>query len=118
MGGFTATELWVIGVIVLAVLTLIAVGLWRGRLKSAHVKGMGVTAGIEGHAEAKPLGNQTIQADGLKVSRSSIRMVKSARTSFRKARFTRGSRLEITPDDGYLPRPADPPSPLAGEDRR
>lgn len=118
MGGFTTTELWVIAVVALAVLALIALGLWRGRLKSAHVRGMGVTAGIEGHAEAKPLEDQTIQADGLKVSRSSIRMVKSAKTSFRRTRFSRGSSLEITPDDGFLPRPADPPSPRPGEDRR
>ncbi|MFJ9026397.1 hypothetical protein ACIRPU_41550 [Streptomyces sp. NPDC102259] len=110
----------VIGIIVIIVLGLVVFGLRRGTLKSASVRGMGVTAGVEGHEESKPLKGQTMQTDGLRTKKSSIRMVKSARTSFKRTRLDE-SLIEILPDDGSpLRRPTDPPPPArpAGEDGR
>ncbi|MFB6551934.1 hypothetical protein [Streptomyces sp. NPDC056405] len=105
-------QLVVIAIIVLAVLAVIVLGLRRGSLKSANFQGLGMRAGVEGGQEAKPLTDQTMQTDDFRSKRSRFRMVKGARTSFRRTRF-KHSVVEILPDDGTIPpdrtRPLDPP---------
>lgn len=106
-------QLLVVGIIVLGIVGLIVFGLRRGSLKSANIQGLGMRAGVEGGQEAKPVTNQTMQVDRFKSKRSRFRMVKGAKTSFRRARF-KHSVVEILPDDGTVPpdgtNPADPPT--------
>ncbi|WP_320775785.1 hypothetical protein [Streptomyces sp. CRN 30] len=109
MVDLSPTQLVIIAVIVLGILALIVFGLRRGSLKRADFQGLGVRAGVEGHQEAKPLADQTMQTDGLKSRRSRFRIVKSARTSFRRSSFSR-STVEILPDDGSVPPDRTPPS--------
>lgn len=120
MGGLTNTETMGVCVIAVIALGLIVLGLRRGSLKRASVRALGAHAEVEGHEEAKPLEQQTIQSDDLKVTKSSMRMIKSARVLFKRTRFKK-SVFEILPDDGSpLRRPTDPPPPAppAGGDGR
>ncbi|MFJ4618176.1 hypothetical protein [Streptomyces sp. NPDC088812] len=119
MGSFTTDDiLIVVCVIGVVALGLIVLGLRRGSLKRASLRGMGAKAEFEGHREAEPLRGQTVQADDLKVTKSSLRMVRSARAIFKRTRFKK-SVFEILPDDGSpLRRPTDPPPPQAGADGR
>lgn len=114
MGGLSATELLIICGIIVIVLALVVLGLRRGTLKSASVRTMGVSAGVEGHKEAQPLPDQTMQTDGLKVNKSDIRMVKSAKTVFKRTRF-KNSTLDIVSDD-VPQRPTDQPPAADGRD--
>jgi hypothetical protein len=111
MADLSSTQLSIIAIAVVVVLALIVFGLRRGSLKSANFEGLGVQAGLEGGQEAEPLEGQTMQTDDFKSNRSRFRIVKGARTSFRRTRF-KNSLLEILPDQEAAPtRPVDPPIP-------
>ncbi|MEV5733771.1 hypothetical protein [Streptomyces sp. NPDC052292] len=115
MADLSTTQLIVIGLIVVVVLSLIVLGLRRGSLKSANFQGLGVRAGVEGGQESPPLTDQTMQTDDFKSKRSEMRIVKSARTSFKRTRFT-DTTLEILPDDGTNPpNRTSPENPSAGQ---
>ncbi|MYV51693.1 hypothetical protein [Streptomyces sp. SID3212] len=124
MVDLSPTQLLVIGGVLLALLAVLVLGLRRGSLKKADFQGAGVRASLEGTEEAKPLEEQTIQTDDFKSTNSRFRIVKNARTSFKRTRF-KHSLLEILPDDGSTPpeavkppEPPDPPGPTAGQNGR
>lgn len=99
MADLSPAQLAIVGLVVVIAVVTIVLGLRRGSLKSAHFRGLGVRARVEGAPETKPLAGQTIQTDDFSAKRSYLRIVKGARTSFRRTRFEH-SVLEIVPDNG------------------
>ncbi|PWK66858.1 hypothetical protein BCL76_110344 [Streptomyces sp. CG 926] len=97
MVDLSPTQLLIIGGVVLVLVALVVLGLRRGSLRSASVRGMGIGARIEGAAESKPLTNQTIQTDEVKAKSSWFRIMLGAKTSFKRSRF-KNSVVEIVPD--------------------
>ncbi|MFD9520929.1 hypothetical protein [Streptomyces sp. NPDC059979] len=105
MVDFSPTQLLIIAVVVLVVVALVVLGLRRGALRSASVRGMGMGARIEGAPESKPLADQTIQTDEVKSKSSFFRIMLGAKTSFRRSSF-KNSIVEIVPNE---PGAAQPP---------
>jgi hypothetical protein len=115
MADLSPVQLTIIAVAVVVIVSLIVFGMRRGLLRRVNFQGLGVSADLEGNQEAKPLKEQTMQTDDFKAKGSWFRIVKGARTSFRRTRF-KNSLLEILPDSGTAPAapapaPAQAPAP-------
>ncbi|WP_225850758.1 hypothetical protein [Streptomyces sp. HPF1205] len=111
MADLSPAQLAIVGLVVVIAVVAIVFGLRRGSLRSAQFRGLGVRARVDGAPEAKQLPGQTVQTDDFTAKRSYLRIVKGARTSFRRTRFE-NSVLDIVPDNG----PAAPERPAAQPD--
>lgn len=86
-------------VIVVAIALVFVFAVMRHRVKSANIKGYGVSAGIEGTEHQKPVPNQEWQVHDSTVKRSSFKLFKGSRASIFRSKVKRTD-VQIISDDG------------------